>query len=386
MASDPLLVFDPNPKCFGATSAMLHIVKHLESNEILVLAGGSAAQLSMRSGLTTYPCDVKDTNAVRAILDQLQKPYLYVSISNLTNIPSLIARRQSHIHVDILFWLSGTVNAAMAHADAYIIENFPGVAERLVSCAHAIHAPHVVGPLVNQHARVASARIGSAPIVINLGGAESPLVQPGSNTDYPVLAVKAILDWADRSTLANDQQIFIGAGERAVQSIRNSLDLPGNVALDTYSLDHFNALIADSSFLITAPGLNAPFEAFRHSKPVVFLPPQNFTQVFQLRRFKEHGIQKGSMVDLESLLDMPPIALDVGELAGTAEVLERLKRLADTIVARERIVFDLERQIALVSDPAQRGRLLMAQDQFMEQLGEDGPKHAARIIKEIACA
>jgi hypothetical protein len=386
MASDPLLVFDPNPKCFGATSAMLHIIKHLEGNEILVLAGGSAAQLTVRSDLTTLSCDVKDPNAVAATLDGLEKPFLYVSISNLTNIPTLIARRQPLVHVDILFWLSGKVNSAMTHANAYIIENFPGVADRIRSFGPVIRAPHLVGPLVNKHTREPSERNGRPPIVVNLGGSESPFLQPGSNTDYPAQMVIAILEWADRSSLPHDQQILIGTGERAVRSIRDSIELPNNVALDTYPLKHFNALIADCSFLITAPGLNAPFEAFRHHKPVVFLPPQNFTQVFQLRSFQEHGIQQRSMIDLESLLDLPPIALGLGELAGTAVVLERLQRLVDSHEARERMASDLERQIALVHDPERRERLLMAQDRFMERLGDDGPKHAARIIKEIACA
>lgn len=385
MPPDPLLVFDPNPKCFGATSALIHVVKHLKECELVILAGASAAQLTLRSSLPTIPCDVKDPGQVASILDGLRRPYVYITISNLTNVPTVIASGQRHIHIDILFWLTSSKNPAMAHADAYIIENFPGVNEKLAAFGPAIRSPHVVGPLVDHHCTGSPMWTGRPPIVVNLGGAESPQLLPGKNTNYAVLMTQAVLEWAERSYLTHDRAIYIGAGERAVQTIRDTLDLPSNVAVDTYSLDHFNALVADCLFMITAPGLNAPFEAFLQHKPVVFLPPQNFTQVFQLKYYQDHGIHAKARIGLEDLLNAPAIPMAVGELDGTAVVLERLKDL-ESAQGLERLVSELDRQILAIMDEEQRETVLLAQDRFMAELGDDGPQRTANIIKEVACA
>jgi hypothetical protein len=385
MLPDPLLVFDPNPKCFGATSALIHVIKHLKECELVILAGASAAQLTQRSSLPTIPCDVKDPGQVAFILNGLRRPYVYISISNLTNVPTVIAAGHRHIHIDILFWLTSSENPAMAHADAYIIENFPGVNDKLTAFGSAIRSPHVVGPLVDHHRTRSPSRTGRQPIIVNLGGAESPQLQPGKNTNYAVLMTQAVLEWAKRSSLTHDRAIYIGAGERAVQTIRDSLDLPSNVEVDTYSLDHFHALLGDCLFTITAPGLNAPFEAYLRRKPVVFLPPQNFTQVFQLKCYQDHGIHAKAMISLEELLDAPAIPTAVGELDGTAIVLERLKDLGSA-QGLERLVSELERQVLAVMDEEQRKTLLLAQDRFMAELGDDGPQRTANIIKEVACA
>lgn len=384
--TNPLIVFDPNPMCFGATSAMLHIGQHLESLDMAVLATGSSMQLAAKSGLQVIPCDVRSPQAVERTLSTIDRRYLYVSISNQSNIPFLLHCQQPFVYIDILFWLGRGANPAMRSASAYIIENFPGVMERLDRMTSSILQPHLIGPLVQSRRSTGDAGSSKKSIVVNLGGAESPRLHPGVNTDYPVHMVKLVLQWARSSQLAKERRIHIGTGARAVECIRDQVDLPEHVEVDTYPLDHFNTLISESNVFITAPGLNAPFEGFQAQVPVVFLPPQNPTQVFQLRAYRAHGIHADIPISLEELCELPPLDTALCEDTSTKVVLERLRVLFRTQAAQERMALALRTQLERVADPVQRIDRIAAQDRFMEALGKNGPLEAASIIKDVACA
>ena len=359
------ILFDPNPFCFGSTSTMRAILAALPSDaSVRVLATGPVFDLCL--DLHAIEHDIRDPSALMARADLLDWADVYVAISNNTNVEVVHHAGIPLVFIDILYWMKRSATRAMHLADAYLIENYPGVDERLETLP--IPGALRVGPILNP---VRRANTPSTPALINIGGAASPYLRPGFNTAYP----SRVVAMAERIRANRGwPTLDVAMGRLAAASVPAT----GMTRAVTLSQDDYLRRLGQTEVLLTAPGLNAPLEAFNANVPVAWLPPQNLTQVFHLRAYVEAGIAPSSLL-LENLV--PGFSVDPRnpESEGTSSVLAALASLDDRAWhnVREHVESDLEFALRSPTDRVQRARA------WLDALGADGAQEAARVICKV---
>ena len=360
------ILFDPNPYSFGATSTMRAIVAALPPEpSVRVLATG--AVLDLCSDLDAVEHDVRDPSALKSRADLLAWSDVYVAISNNTNVEVVHEAGVPLVFIDILYWMKRRVTPAMHLADAYLIENYPGVGERLAVLP--VPGAHRIGPIVHT---VAPAEIPREPALVNIGGAASPDLWPGRNTWYP----SRIAEMAERIRASRGwERLDVAMGRTAAASV----DSTKATRAVTLAQGEYLRRLAQVEVLITAPGLNAPLEAFHAGVPVAWLPPQNLTQVFHLRAYVEAGLAPASLL-LEELVPGFTVDLRSPEAKGTRRVLAALASLDER--AWDDIRRRVEAELDLVLTDRAR-RVKRARDWF-DGLGGNGAHEAARVIVEVA--
>ena len=124
---------------------------------------------------------------------------------------------------------------------------------------------------------------------------------------------------------------------------------------------------------VSAPGSNAVFEGLFCGVDMVFLPPQNATQVAQLACYEEAGLVPPGL-NLAALdPEFPPAALTADEATFTESVLASLARI-DNADIRERVAAHVREQIETLSSRNKN------REEFRALLGEPG---GAKVAQEI---
>ncbi|MCB9779940.1 MAG: hypothetical protein H6742_15355 [Alphaproteobacteria bacterium] len=327
---------------------------------------GMGPTLDLCRDLEVRPTDVKDPACLDQHRDLLDKSDLYLAFSNNCNVDRVVEFGLPLAFVDIHFATKRRETAAMRHAAAYIIENHPGVQASLDR--RAPRNPVLVGPMVAQD------RPTGAPkraLLVNLGGACSPDLEPGRNTLYPARASETVDRVVGRLGL---EAVTVAMGTRAASTVPPlSHALPRTLPPTAY-----RAALAASEVLLTAPGLNGPLEAFFLGIPVVFLPPQNLTQVFHLSTYAAADLAPAA----QALLELVPgrgFRPGATEAEGTAAVLEALDGLGSHgWRAVEELVYQ---QLCWPGETLQA--LAARQQAWARSLGEHGPAAAAEAIRGV---
>ena len=359
------ILFDPNPYCFGSTSTMRAIVAALPAGtSVRVLATGHVRDLC--SDLDTIEHDVRDPSALKSRTDLLAWADVYVAISNNTNVEVVHAAGIPLVFIDVLYWMKRGATPAMHLASAYLIENYPGVDERLASLP--VPGAKRIGPIIHTVARAERAR---EPALVNIGGAASPDLRPGRNTNYP----SRVVEMAERIRAHRAwERLDVAMGRAAAASVTPA----GATRPVTLAQHEYLRRLGQAEVLLTAPGLNAPLEAFRAGVPVAWLPPQNLTQVFHLRAYVEAGLAPSTLL-LEEIVPGFTVDPRIPEAEGTRRVVAALasldERAWDDI--RSRVEADLD---AALTDPT--GRVQRARAWF-EALGGDGAREAVQAIVDV---
>ena len=139
---------------------------------------------------------------------------------------------------------------------------------------------------------------------------------------------------------------------------------------------HFRGRLAASEVLLTAPGLNAVFEALADDRPLVFLPPQNATQVLQLARYERAGIVRPGLNLTDLVPGMERVERVGDEAAYTRAVLDAIAEVAASARLREVVASHVRGQLRTVRSP----EAAAARRAFRDGLGVAGGPSVARAI------
>lgn len=328
------LLCDANPMAYGSSSALLAILDHLDAEVTALVRDVSAELLGADPAVTrTIPVDVKNPDAVaRAIATERFDAVLVVS--NLSNIEVYRRTCKPIFFVDILYWYGARKDHAVwSVAECTYAQVFPGVREQ-VEHLPAERRPTIVGPLIRDAPPRSHAPQGT---LVNLGGVRSRFIDPGHASMF-LICVGRIL--REVEPLLPAGPIVIAAGSDACAVLAPSLP-PRARAVSLPQPEYLRAL-AGAELFLSAPGLNAIFEALHVGVPFVFLPPQNATQVLQLERYRAAGLVPSglNLPDLVPALELPQRVDDEG--AYTTRVLDALR----AVVASEERMRSLVRHVA----------------------------------------
>ena len=138
--------------------------------------------------------------------------------------------------------------------------------------------------------------------------------------------------------------------------------------------------LASSKMLLTSPGLTTSFEAFSFEIPTFFLPPQNYSQYWNLSKFNKHGLVfkdtnwSSIFPDLKILQNEP-------EEDGVKKVLEAIHRFDNNQLAQKKISDSLA-QILEVKE-SQKRAIQSKQKKYFEYIGGNGTKKISGTLKKF---
>jgi hypothetical protein len=311
--------------CYGSSSALLAIVSHIPGKKTALAWDITKEILENDSSIDeVIEVNVKDADAVSKIVD-LKAYDAVLVISNLTNLDTYLKAGIPIFFVDILYWYQTPKDHPIwKNAIKCFIEDFPGVDQMLKNKSSSTSI--VVGPLIrennsNETSRSHDVNRDFEGILINIGGGKSRWITPGLNTHYAQLVLELITKI--RLSLP-EGEILIAGGKEAIEQLKG-INTCDDIQCQSLPQKEFLKYLAECKLYITSPGLNAVMEGLEFNKPMLFLPPQNASQVLQLQIYEKAGIVPSGMnlpnyVDSFSSLDKD--VLDEKEL--TDEVLNAL--------------------------------------------------------------
>jgi len=365
------LLCDANPMAYGASSALLAMLDHLDA-DVTAVARGVSQEVLGREGRIHRILDVDPKNPADVAAQVRSGDYdAVLVVSNKTNLDHYFTINLPVFFVDILAWY-GARKVIAGEVQQFFHERFPHhpSIRRTEPADGSLSRSVEVGPLV----RTAFLAQGNAKqgTLANIGGAANPWIRPGENSNYLPLVLELVGELRD--TLP-EGPVLIAGGAAAIDSVPVQTRPPW-AHLATLPQTDYLAALGHSSLFITAPGLNAVFEAILVDAPLAFLPPQNASQVEQLYHYEAWGLVAPGL-NLSDLVDgVPPPNAGVPESEMTACVLTGLEQLARSPEARSQAVAHMRRQIAEVNGPVRRA----AKAAFKAALGPPGGDAVACAI------
>ncbi len=381
MNSRPHIVCGAEPFCYGPASTLSAILTHLTPfADTTILATGTALELLRHeTRASILACNTKIAAEIWLHKGLIARSSLALSVLDGDGSLLRVARSLGvpTAYIDVLFWVwPGAAEADLRDADYYFIEDHFEARSRLYSREFKIRNPILVPPIIENTVSVGHERRGSQ-LLITFGGIDSPLTKSGINTNYHLIIAKILLQDLE-NVLPFDRILFTG-GETAMKQLVAQFDDRGG-SVRFASLGHVEYLeeLSRSSLLLAHPGLSTPMEAFAYNIPIVFLPPMNYTQVMQLRRFRALGCAPYG-IEWEELLYMERIPEDLPEPDGVMIVLQYIKRLeTDNTVyqsLRERLGV-----LVQLSD-TEKSQLGAAQSTFKQHWSENGAQLVAQTLR-----
>lgn len=354
---------------YGSSSALLSVLDQLDA-DVTALVRDVTGELLGRDPAVgrVIHVDVKDTGAVADVLGSLDVDAALV-VSNLTNVQLYRSRGLPVFFVDILYWYSEQKRHAVWDvATRAYVQAFPGVAERVRTEAHA-RPPTVVGPLIRALPPPASPPNGA---LVNLGGVRSRFIGAEASASFLSLVCDVLA--SVRSKLPRGP-VTVAAGGDAVEWITRR----GAPDLEPRSLPQAEYLrrLVGAEILVTAPGLNAVFEGLECDRPLVFLPPQNATQVLQLAWYERLGLVRPGLNLTELVPSLPRVERVGDEEAYTRVVLGALDALVSSSAQRAAVAAHVGQQV----DAARAPDVVAARREFRDSLGPRGGPIIARDLR-----
>lgn len=352
------------PFGYGPAAKLLHIARVLKTKDVrLVFLGtGIAHELVARSRLfdevvNTPPTDQRSSARIRdgaAVLSIMDRDYCTIAVEY--GRPVFV--------VDSLLWMRDRVPPVFQQARRYWAQNFADDRGRLTEIGPNAT---VVGPILGPKA------IQSQPgtrVVINLGGGETPEGVIDAHSAYFDFVLQAL----QRALLLRHYRgVVLLGGERSIAYLRRRYPDCG-LEMASASHDQMPTLLRSARWVATSPGLTTTLECFQAGVPTFFLPPQNYSQWWILKKLRERGLAPDSF-HWEDLLPDYPVTERMAEAARGPLVREAIHRLAGDRRAQQRLETGLADALGNTA-----GALVARQRAFFDSLG---PVATEKIVNEL---
>lgn len=282
------IIAEASPYCFGSTSILLYLSRHLHKKHKISIICSEITKdqfISQKQYFEEIKVEkFKDENKYKKNKRLIVNSDLYLSVMNWIGLEDIEEENIKTAYIDSLFWKNRTQTFAMENFDYYFIESYPNVKEDISNFDFKIKNPHIVNPMFDM-SNLEKKQSEKEIAVINLGGGESPLIDPNKNSKYGELILK-ILSKLDKKGFFKDiKEIYICSGKKRISEMKEKSYIFPKAKLRSLPQEKYFQLLSKCDLFMTSPGLNGPYEGFFLEKPTIFLPPQNLTQVFHLKDY-----------------------------------------------------------------------------------------------------
>jgi hypothetical protein len=358
------LLCDTNQMAYGSSSALLAILNYLNSYNTAFVWGITEEILST-SNLINRTIKVNNKNCELISKTVNLKEYdAVLVVSNLTNINWYLDFGLPVFYVDLHYWYGTQKNHRIwTEAKKCFVETF---LENKVQNENII----TVGPIITlTDKKIKTDKL----ILVNIGGGENRWITPGKNTNY-IKIVLYLLNGIYKYFA--DYKIIIAAGKKTVDILKKC---GTKYIFGTYNQEDYLELLNRAEILITSPGLNAVFEGLYYHKKIIFLPPQNASQIIQLQYYEKSSLV-GKGMNLTKYFNefhsLESKYLDEKKL--TDEVLSALDMLEQNNSIKRKLIDHLAKQIVEISKPEYKNII----NKVIDILGTPGAKTIAETITE----
>lgn len=263
------ILCESNPMCYGSSTVLLSIIEQLYL-ETVCLAFGVAKEVLKNGKSEIIEVNNKSSKDVEAAIKEINFDCVLV-VSNTSNLALYKALKKKIYFVHIHFFYPNANTELLSLVDVLFVQKF----WNLQQSNSAIQ----VGPLIKKTKQGSQKK---DTILINLGGGESTFIKPGVNSDYGRQMLNLVLKLKPRF---ENKDFVICGGTKIIETIK-TIAFENNIKAITLSNDDYLKLLDRAEILISSPGLNAIFEAMYRNIPIVFLPPQNVSQIYQLKEYE----------------------------------------------------------------------------------------------------
>jgi hypothetical protein len=368
------VVAEAAPFCFGPVATLLSVTSGLESRgaRVTYLASGPAAQLIglSRPGAELIECRTADEQDVARYRQVLRQADVVITNTNPDFAKWSLQMGARTAVVDTLFWMWDRIDPQLASASPYVIQDFDGV-EQQHRRTPGFEAATVVGPLIPPQALPVPFAERDRVLLVSFGGVECPLVDPDA-PQMPELVLGPIL----KALAASDRfaEVLVCGGGRLAERLEE-FELPPHFQVRCLSREQHVEAMRRAEAAILSPGLTSFFESLRARTPVFFLPPQNYSQVLQLRRYRQMEIGDHSLSwdDLGWTSDMQEYLPEEIAVAGVRECLDRFRSDSD---AATELTDRMVRFFDAGEEPCQTD----AYEGVCRRFSRDGPSRAAEAV------
>ncbi|MFC0878030.1 hypothetical protein ACE01N_15645 [Saccharicrinis sp. FJH2] len=364
------LLCDTNQMAYGSSSALLAILKYLSSSNTAFVWGVTEKILKSSDLIeSTIKINNKDAESIKKSVD-FRKYDAILVISNSTNLNTYLDLEIPVFYVDIHYWYPSNKNHRVwKEAEACFIEKY--FVESITLPKGSIE----VGPIISLPQKKVFIK---KQVLINIGGGANQYIKPGINSRY-INVVIELLDELRKESLFKDYTYIIAGGQASINSIKTH-KYSKSFMLKTFSKEEFLDTLLKSEIFFTSPGQYATFEGLYLEKKVIFLPPQNASQIIQTTILENAGlINKGlnlpdyypefSSLNHETIIE--------SEL--TTEVLIAINKLANDTVTKSKIVTHLKDQL----NDSLKPDYFVKQKKYLEILGAPGAESVANNILDF---
>lgn len=273
-------VFTAIPFGFGPVSALSSVVSmlpfNLQAKSTIILPhnlSGIVSYIKIASFLTA-------TGSTNAYLNNLGKETILINFGELKILQNFNLKCKQ-VFIDCVGWLTPKLlklqNEKLFWGNLiYLVEYFPPTSEFSIPNFAKLVQPSL-SPCYKKFNN-------SSEILISIGGGYVPKRISQNNIIYKL--ANSIFDKISKKLPYSTVHLCGGSNLTNCNNIRY-------LKLLTHE-DHIK-LIAKSKVVITVPGLYTVFEALKMKKPIVLLPPTNYTQVVQFNWYVENGFVPSNM-------------------------------------------------------------------------------------------
>jgi len=370
----PTILFYAVPYGYGPIGTLITVQRVLPKNyQCILLASGSSLELAKVSG--GFHKIIPWNNN----FDEIERyADLFLSSSFLINVmsPRIAAFAQSLklpvIVIDNLFWMRSSLPRVFTEVTLYLIQNFVNVTQQVQKYSLG-RSGRIVGAIIDrryQHRQ----NFKKNQLLVHIGGLDSPLIAPSSKQDYILAIVEPIQQVLKKH---NFERVLFTGSKSALDQFKAKLNIP-RCEFDCLPFDQFIFELANSTLMLTSPGLRATMHAFHYKTPVIFLPPENLSQFIGLKYLRFAGAAPLSFhwIDNDPSCDFDDVVID--EERATKLIQSYINGFAQNKNPYKHLSRFLEE--ALKADDYQNMQL--AQQGFIQTLGDNGAAECVQLIDE----
>ncbi|MCB0617892.1 MAG: hypothetical protein KDC32_11865 [Saprospiraceae bacterium] len=298
------ILFQAAPFCFGPIATTLNVVRELagSGHHLTLIGEGPTHDLLDREDFEFDKLPASTVKPFSEELEQLiREADLVVSNTDPPFAAACIRRGAKVVVIDTLFWMWDHIDPILLQSDSYIIQNFIGVEQQMARIGRPQNLL-VVGPLTQKQEQPIPQGERDNFLLVSLGGCDCNLVAKESDP-YPEIICRLIECVLEQESL--DIEVMLATGERSANALCAKT---ASVQIGTFSNKEHVDLIRRAKGVMLSPGLTGSMEVFEGGTPVFFLPPQNYSQVLQMKAFRRSEVagHSFSWFDVYPELAPPP--------------------------------------------------------------------------------
>lgn len=243
-------------------------------------------------------------------------------LSSENQFGAIYAKRLGHKNVyfiDNLVWMWDRITFELENVDGYFISETFSSKENFKKIGKDVKSPIFIGPLRDidrTHYKSENS------LMINFGGAESFMLEKEIVDKFYLKILKEILT---PIVVKKFDTIYVCGGSGVINTLLQTLPPFPNVQIKTLSNKEYLEKLHICSHVIMSSGLGNFMESVGIAKPIMFIPPINYSQLLQLNEYKKLNLGF-NLVNWDSYAFYKDVPNLLDEETGVKMVVENVKK------------------------------------------------------------